>query len=160
MRSSLFQLLTINCFALIFFCSCASMSVDLTTGVEFATKQHFELTNAYQDILSLTVTAPSSGYVVLTGSGYFKLLYKGGTGWAGVSIGTTSGAANTENETSIEIPAGSVVGDYTMPFSLNCVIPVVAGDNNFYMVGIKDPNPHTIYANFMKLIAVFVPKRL
>ena len=131
------------------------------TGVEFASKEHFEFSNTYQDMLSITLTAPSSGYVVLTGSGYFKIL--GGTGakWASVSIGTISGGANTENEIGVNIPTDfSATYYYDIPFSHTCVIPVSPGDNHFYMVGIKDPNPHAVYANGLKLTAVFVPTRL
>lgn len=146
-------------FLLVVLFGCSSKLVDIT-GVEFASENRFELANSYQDMLSLTVTAPSAGYVTLTGSGYFGFAYTGGTGWAGISIGKISGAANSENEIGIEIPSGSVVGNYNMPFSLTCVMPVSEGDNRFYMVGIKDANPHTVSANNLKLTAIFVPRRL
>jgi len=51
-------------------------SEPIESGIEFASKEHTELTNSYQDLLSITLSAPSAGYVVLTGSGYFKMLYE------------------------------------------------------------------------------------
>ena len=144
--------------SLFLFFGCSSEPIK--SGVEFASKEHFELTNSYQNLLSITLSAPSAGYVVLTGSGYLKMLYEGGTGWASVSIGTNSGSANTENETAVEIPAGSPNGGYNYPFSLTTVLSVEAGDHNFYMVGIRDPNPGTYYANSLKLTAIFVKARL
>lgn len=130
------------------------------TGIEFSSMEHFELKNSYQDMLSLTLSAPSPGYVYLTGSGYFKILYRGGTVGAGVSIGKNSGSSNNENQTNVEIPFTLPNGDYTYPFGITAVIPVDAGDHNFYMVGIGSANPSTCYANFIKLTAIFIQDRL
>ena len=130
------------------------------TGVEFSSMEHFELNNSYQDMLSLTLSAPSSGYVCLTGSGYTKILYKGGTVWVNISIGKNSGRSNNENQTGVEIPFTMPNGDYTFPFSITAVIPVDAGEHNLYMVGIAGPNQGKCYANYIKLTAIFIQERL
>jgi hypothetical protein len=93
---------------------------------------------------------------MLTGSGYFKLLNKGKGGWATISIGRNSGSANKENETSLQIPSESPPGDYNLPFCITAVLRVDPGHHDFYMVGIKDPNPAACYANGLNLSALFV----
>ena len=142
-----------------------------TVGVEFefaATEVSIELANDYQDLVTLTLSAPMSGYVVLTGSGYLTLTTNVSTvgplwAWANISIGTISGNSNTENETAVEIPSAEGGGkSYRYPFSLTTVIPVKRGANNFYMVGIRDPNTEFSiwYATGLKLTAIFIQKRL
>lgn len=131
-------------------------------GIEFASTEVVELTNSYQDLVALTLSTPMSGYVVLTGSGYLNMYYEGGTGWTTMSIGPISGASNNENETAVEIPAGSVIGTYIFPFSITAVIPVSRGSHNFYMVGIRDPNQisFSYSAISLKLTALFVQRRM
>jgi len=149
----------------------AATQVHAITGVEFefaATDESIELTNSYEDLVTLTLRAPTSGYVVLTGSGTLTLTTFTSTvepvwAWAGISIGRISGASNNENETGIEIPSAEGGGkSYRYPFSITTVIPVKRGVNNFYMVGIRDPNTaySTWYATGLKLTAIFVRRRL
>jgi len=128
------------------------------TGVEFASCDKFELTTAYQDMLSVQLTAPSSGYVVLTASGYVVLHVTGSGAWAAISISTVSGRANTENETRIEF-GEYLSGGRTIPFSFTSVIPVSSGDTSFYMVGYRDRYSRFIWVHNLKLTAVFVPAR-
>lgn len=130
-------------------------------GVDFATVAHTELTNSYQDLVRVTVTAPSKGFVVLTGCGYIEILNPAGGAWVGISIGTTSGGANNGAETGVQLPLSApVAGTYRFPFSLTTVVPVRRGNTRLYMVGIKDPNPHTCYANGLWLTALFVRERV
>lgn len=129
-------------------------------GIDFATVQHFELTNEYQNLSQVTVTAPSKGFVVLTGSGYVEILNPTGHAWIGISIGTTSGGSNSA-ETGVELPLSAPVsGTYRLPFSLTTVVSVPEGNTTFYMVGIKDPNPHTCYANALCLTALFIKEKV
>lgn len=133
------------------------------TGVEFAAKDVMDLDNSYQDILSLKLTAPKKGYVVLTGSGIAQVLSATGTpeGWLELSIGPVSNGSNNGNETAVElpgIPGGNVY--IRQPFSLTSVFPVNAGINRFYLVGIQDPNPNQWSVMFPKLTALFVESRL
>lgn len=137
-----------------------TVTPSAATGVEFASCDEFELSPAVQDMLSIQVTAPSSGYVVLTASGYFEAHVSPQGAWAAVSVSTVSGRADTENETRIGFPDYMLSGVYTVPFSLTCVIPVLSGDNQFYMVGSKDPYSRIIWVRGLKLTAVFVPTRL
>ena len=141
------------------------------TGVGFtaaATDESLELANSYQDLATLTITAPQKGYIVLTGSGTLTLTTSPslvGPVWAqaGISIGTISGASNTKNETGVELPSAEGGGhSYRYPFSITTVIPVNRGSNKFYMVGIRDPNTtaSTWYATGLKLTAIFVQKRI
>lgn len=133
-------------------------------GFASATDQSIELQNSYQNLVTLTIAAPQSGYIVLTGSGYLDLTTdstKTGTVWgqATLSIGTISGSSNNENETAVEIPFAQQGGySYKHPFSITTVIPVTRGSHNFYMVGIRDPNTafSTWYATSLKLTAIFV----
>ena len=135
-------------------------------GVGFASSDAAELTNSYQDLVTLTITVPQKGYIVLTGSGTLSLFGPASSsapiyGWANISIGTVSGASNNGNETAVEIPSAPGGGvETTQPFSITTVIPVKKGVNNFYMVGIRDPNTTmaTWYANFLKLTAIFIQK--
>ena len=133
-------------------------------GVEYASAEAFEMTNSYQDMLSLTLTAPSDGFVVLTGSGYINMSSPDDIGgWATISIGTISGGSNNDNETAVQIPAGTGHNNiYYIPFSITAVVPVTEGDNNLYMVGIRDANAafSSINANGLKLTALFVKSRL
>jgi len=140
-------------------------------GVEFesaATDEAIELTNDYQDIVTLTLSAARRGYVVLTGSGTLTLTTLASTKdpvWAqaGISIGTISSASNNENETGVEIPFAEGGGySYRYPFSITTVIPVERGNHNFYMVGIRDPNTafSIWYATCLKLTAIFIEKRM
>jgi hypothetical protein len=141
------------------------------TGVEFAaaaTEESITLTNSYQDLVALTLNAPKAGYVVLTGSGYLTLTTSPSItqpvwGQVTISIGTVSGASNNENETAVEIPSAEGGGHiYRYPFSITTVIPVKKGANNFYMVGIRDPNTEFSdwSATSLKLTAVFIQKRM
>jgi len=138
-------------------------------GVAFefaATEESVELTNSYEDLVTLSLSAPKNGYIVLTGSGYLTLITTtADTVWAqaSISIGTISGGSNNENETGIELPSAEGGGKtYRYPFSITTVIPVKRGTNNFYMVGTRDPNTEFSewYATNLKLIAIFIKKRL
>jgi len=136
-------------------CGCA--------GVEFTATDIMDLDNTYQNVLSLTLTAPKKGYVVLTGSGVAQVLSAAGTpeGWIELSIGSVSNNSNNGNETAVEMPGVPGGNVYTRhPFSLTAVIPVNAGNHNFYLVGIQDPNPNQWSVMFPKLTALFVENRL
>ena len=136
-------------------CGCA--------GVAFASRDVFDLDNSYQNVLSLSLSAPKKGYVVLTASGICQVLSATGTpeGWINLSIGPVSNASNNGNETTVElpgIPGGNVYSRY--PFSITAVFPANAGTNHFYLVGIQDPNPNQWSVMFPKLTALFVESRL
>lgn len=133
---------------------------DTEAGIDFATVPHFELTNKYQDLSQVTVTAPSKGFVVIIGSGYVEILNPTGDAWIGISIGEMSGASNSA-ETGVQLPLSApVTGTYRLPFSLTTVVSVPKGNTTFYMVGIKDPNPHTCYANALSLTALFIKEKV
>jgi hypothetical protein len=127
--------------------------------VRMGNNDAMDLTNTYQNIVTVTITAPRRGSVVLTGSGTAKVTSQTGTPWAwvNISIGPVSNGANNMIETAVEhpgVPPGGVAT--TTPFSLTSVFPVGAGTHRFYMVGIKDPNPNNWTVNFAKLTALFV----
>jgi hypothetical protein len=116
---------------------------------------HYELTNDYQNLAQVTVTAPSNGFVVLTGSGYIEILNPVSDAWIGISIGKISSGSN-HAETGIQLPLSApAAGTYRLPFSLTTVVSVLKGDTTLYMVGTKDSNPHTCYANALSLTALF-----
>ena len=53
-----------------------------------------------------------------------------------------------------------MTGTYRLPFSLTTVVAVRRGNTRLYMVGIKDPGPHTGSANGLCLTALFVRERV
>jgi hypothetical protein len=125
------------------------------------TEHHARLTNSYQDLVTLTFSAPKAGYVVLTGCGGLNVdninnLVE--ATFADISIGTTSGNANNGNEIGITIPFSPTVFTYEVPFSITTVLPVNKGINNFYMVGIRDSNTSASFwtAANCKLTAILV----
>ncbi len=147
----------------------AETQVDAAVmGVGFAssaTEESVPLANAYEDLVTLTITVSKEGYVVLTGSGVLTL-YENWTdpvgGWAGISIGTLSGQSNNDNEIGLKIPPAPKGSDTMHPFSITTVIPVRKGVNHFYMVGIRDPNTDfaTWVAWQLKLTALFADNRI
>ena len=138
-------------------------------GVGFASSGEYavELTNSYEDILTLRIFAPKAGYVVLTGSGVLTLTGPSSSldpiwGWALITIGI-SGEPHNLDQSYANIPFARGGGyETTIPFSITTVIPVGEGVNSFSMTGIRDPNTEWVVWNVwpFKLTAIFVDNRI
>lgn len=114
------------------------------------------LTGAYEDIISVTLNAPSNGYVILIGSGFFLTDHQYGSLSMGrISLSNTqNGGVNNGSFTSSTYPSTAPTGGYDTPFSLTKTFNVVPGRNTFYMNGSAIGNISVMLHN---LTAIFVP---
>jgi len=88
------------------------------------------------DLVSVTVTAPASGFVVLSGSGALSPNHVSGTISAPrIFLTKTSQARDFTNSSIGAVPDSAPPGRYQYPFSVTRVFPVDAGDHTFYMTG-------------------------
>ena len=117
-----------------------------------------------QNILSLTVTPPVNGYIILTGSGDVGIAQSVATNnYAYISLTTTSGAFSAANSTSMVLGTSSPIGLQWVPLSITAVFPVTGGvATTFYLTAMRDATgSNTIYVgNYTtdtQLTALFVP---
>jgi hypothetical protein len=88
------------------------------------------------DLVSVTVMAPASGFVVLTGSGALQSNHVSGTISAPrVFLTKTSQARDFTNSSIGAVPDSAPSGRYQYPFGVTRVFPVDAGEHTFYMTG-------------------------
>jgi hypothetical protein len=138
-------------------------------AVGFNSEAGVDLHNAVTKILTLTVSAPRAGYVVLTGSGnvmFFPDLSvtPPNGGWALMAVGSTATDAPLPAEAYLQIPPPAIAayGGVYLPFSVTTVIPVRGGSNTFYMSGERDSNEFYDKSYWstsnLKLTAIFVEK--
>lgn len=103
----------------------------LTTAVDLTAASP-----AVESVLSVAITAPASGYVIVTASMQAKGMHVSGTP-THLTIDVSSSATtlpapgNTKNYV---VPAATVTGDYTIVTSVQRAFPVGAGLNTFYLV--------------------------
>jgi hypothetical protein len=97
------------------------------------------LTASVQDLAQVTVTAPSAGYAVVTGSGTFDQFgsnHSNGTAdFLRAFISRTSGDADFSTVEFLSVPAVAPSGRYAAPFSITRMYPVTAGAHDFYLTG-------------------------
>jgi len=93
------------------------------------------LTNSLQNILSLTVTPPVSGYILLTGAGLFNYNKTvGGTVETALVYLTTTSAGTSNVKTEFYNSSGIALGYVFFPFNVTGVFPVIGGvATTFYM---------------------------
>jgi len=97
------------------------------------------LTASVQDLAQVTLTAPSDGYAVVTGSGTFDQFgsnHSNGTAdFLRAFISRTSGDADFSTLEFFTVPAVAPSGRYAAPFSITRIYPVTAGAHDFYLTG-------------------------
>jgi hypothetical protein len=117
------------------------------------------LTATTTDIASITITAPSAGFVVLTGSGALRAAHTNGVpSFLRVFLTATSNSQDFNNLTFFELPTTAPTGTYTTAFSVTRVFPVVAGNNTLYMTADFFSGAGSIVRH--NLTGIFLPARL
>jgi hypothetical protein len=92
------------------------------------------LTRTTTDVATITVNAPSAGFVVLTGNGAFRAQHTDGQrDLLRVFLTNVSGRQNFDNLTFYEVPPSAPTGTNSVPFSITRIFPVSAGANSFFM---------------------------
>lgn len=122
--------------------STGSTSVDTTMG----------------SVLSLDVTAPATGYAVVTAAGEVALAHTSGTTTYinQIGIGPTATSLPTIDQVDIQMPSAAASGTYYQSFSVTRVFPVSAGTTTFYLDAVKGAGG-TIYLNNMRMTAIYLP---
>ena len=115
---------------------------------------------ALTDLASITLTAPSNGYVHVQASGIVRMdtAYR----WVRVAIGRTSGGSSFDSMAPlIEVATDDQAGIYSQErrFSMSKVYSVSAGTNSYYLKALREDtttNGNIIWDN---LTATFFPTR-
>jgi collagen triple helix repeat protein len=120
--------------------STAFVGADEAPAVQSTTLNgNFALTGSVEDIAHVTLTAPSDGYAVVTGSGTFDQFgsnhSNGTTDFLRAYLSQTSGAADFTTVEFFTVPAVALNGRYAAPFSITRMYPVAAGAHDFYLTG-------------------------
>lgn len=107
-------------------------------------------------IASQTMTAPSSGYVLVIGTCQLTVDHVYGTP-TDVSIGVSSVSTTLpiNQDVALMLPTAAASGPYMFPVTCSGFFEVAAGSNTFYLLGDKDSG--TITATDIQLTAIFVP---
>lgn len=113
------------------------------------------------DILeSSTITAPSSGYVLVIGSGRIRAIHANGTldnAGIGVSADCTDGTPTLPpaQDNDFRIPSSAPTGDWYVPFSAQHIFEVSAGSNTFCILA--EEFGGTVQTADESLSLVFIP---
>jgi len=114
---------------------------------------------SYVNVLTRTITCPTAGYVIVTGSGQISCTHVNGTnslfviGAGRTSVSLPSGAANLW-----QVPPGAASGVYVVPFSAHEIYTAVSGANTFYLVARKSAaSDPTLNLSKLQLSILFVP---
>ena len=106
---------------------------------------------------SVSITVPTSGYVVVQHTGF--TVFSGDHRTVSIGIGTSAGSMTPGSTLEIGDLDGSGSGRYEVPYSTTDVLPVAAGTSTFYANfqgnGVFDSNSVNLCPRM--LVAVFVP---
>lgn len=109
-----------------------SSTVPVFDSVTF--EGYLGLTTTAQDVASVTISAPSDGHVIVTGSGTFEAVHTNGTtDFLRAFVTKISGAIDFSTLEYFEIDSAAPTGGYGAPFSITRAYPVSAGDTTFYL---------------------------
>ncbi len=114
------------------------------------------LSSGVETLLSVTITAPADGYVLVTGSADAFMSHTAGTqdvGFFGVSNQNTD--LGVDENKDIILDDGATTGLYSEVLSMQKVFPVTAGDNTFYLLGRR--NAGSIQMGDMQITAIYFP---
>lgn len=102
------------------------------------------LTGIYQNLLTRTITCPTSGYVVVMATGEVQYVHAEGTfSQCRLSISDVSAAAGA-HDVGYQISGFTPTGTFQTPFAAQAVFPVTAGAHTFYLVGINSSTDATV----------------
>ncbi len=109
-------------------------------------------------VLSLDVTAPAAGYVVVTAAGEAQLIHTSGTATNidELGIGPSATSLPTIDQVDIQMPSAAASGIYDQAFSVTRVFPVSAGTTTFYLDAVKSAGG-SINLNNMRMTAIYLP---
>jgi hypothetical protein len=128
-------------------------------GVEFVTVWGPVIPTTLSEILSITVNAPASGYVIVTVNGWINWLITSLStyGWLEFEISTTSAVVEGGEDLSLT-DRQSVSQYYKHPISVSKVFPVSQGANTFYFNGYQRVDIGTAWLA-ASMIGLYVPTR-
>jgi hypothetical protein len=108
-------------------------------------------------LLSSSLSAPTSGYAMVIGTGGFTLTSSGGS--ASVIVGVSDNPASLPPEGSPEwiLPSSEAGVSWQEIITVHNVFPVSAGANTFYFLARKTNSMTTTSANVKNLSVVFIP---
>ncbi|MFZ2899015.1 MAG: hypothetical protein WA004_10355 [Saprospiraceae bacterium] len=139
----------------------ASSKISGDAGVEYYTTENVQSwaggTYGIKTMAAITITAPTSGYVLLTHTGFAVFFSEGRTMAAGI------GETATSMVTSVSFGNldGSSTNRYEIPYSVTTVIPVTAGSHTYYALAEGNSVFDTGSVNMVhsSFVGVFIPKR-
>ena len=110
------------------------------------------------DIMGIrTITAPSSGYVLLVGSCQARVTHSNGTtSYADFGVSNVSDTFPETQELAITIPSAAASGVYDYPVTSHGLFPVGAGSNQFYFLG-REGTSTTATVFDVHLTVLFIP---
>ena len=135
----------------------------------FSSSSWFTLTNAYNDAVSISVTAPANGYFLVSGTGTLALTKNSGVGaWWGVDLHTAPDVAPgvTPMGGSHSATRGyyqdtwSFSASMGVPFHLQEVFAVTQGTTYNYYLNIRADNFATAFAFHPMIVVLFIPSAL
>ncbi len=115
----------------------AGVSMPAAPGVSSSSYDgSYSLTGSYTDALSVTITVPASGYVIVTACGIIFIVKEASHECSSVaSISGVSTVPDYGNMQAASINAGASNGNYRFPFSITEKFTVAsAGEKTFYLV--------------------------
>ncbi len=124
------------------------------------TFEGFLLTDSVKAVDSVTVTAPSSGFIVIQATGYFQLAHISAKdeSWVRASIANTPHSLNYENLTFFSM-GDAPSSSYCSPFSIITAVPVSAGQYTYYLTADRGNSAGiNTYINRTHLLATYYPK--
>lgn len=109
------------------------------------------------EMLAITINAPATGFVLVTGTVSLELKHTTGsftTAYTNINTINTSVAVGTAGIDSI--PSSAPTGSYWHTVTVQSRLSVVAGNNTFYFMGARGPSG-TVEYNRVRLSATFFP---
>ncbi|MEZ6317502.1 MAG: hypothetical protein R3B49_01930 [Phycisphaerales bacterium] len=117
----------------------------------------FSVADAVGSVISRTITCPTSGYVLVIGSGEVALPHTNGTTTRinfGVSDTSTVYSVNTDID--VGLPSGAASGTYYIPATSHGLFSVTSGAHTFYLNADHDSGSGAVISD-AQLTCVFIP---
>ncbi len=114
------------------------------------------LDGTVEALLTVTITAPAAGYVMVTGSADAFMQHTNGTqDFAFFGVSDQSVDIGLDENKDIILTGAAPTGLYSEVVSMQKVYPVTAGANMFYLLG--EENTGNVQMGDMQLVAVYFP---
>lgn len=116
------------------------------------------LPSSNTNVLSVTITAPDSGFVFVSASGMIQVSNHTTAGFSSVYVGVSNISATLSASDYTRLYLSSTVsnGSYEIPYAAHSVYPVSQGVNTFYLVAREDGSTGTGVVYFNRLTAMFI----